>query len=182
MASPVLTLLMSIFNIYLMIIVIRLWLQLVKADFYNPFSQFTIKATQPIVGPLRRVIPSIGPLDTATLVFAILIAFAKVLTYAVISQGGFPPLLMAFMFSIFNLIHQMLWLIFIVIIVRAILSWVSQGGHPVEMVMGQLTEPLLRPIRKILPQIGGLDLSVLVFLLGLQFIINIFSSAFGPFV
>jgi YggT family protein len=182
MASPVLTLLMSIFNMYLMIVVIRLWLQLVKADFYNPFSQFTIKVTQPIVGPLRRIIPSVGPVDTATLVFAILIAFAKVLTYQVISQGSFPPLLFAFVFSLSNLIYQVLWLILIIIIIRAILSWVSQGSHPVEMVMGQLTEPLLRPIRKIVPAIGGLDLSVLVFLLGLQFIISVFSSAFGPFI
>jgi YggT family protein len=182
MASPVLTLLMSIFNIYIMIIVIRIWLQLVKADFYNPFSQFTVKATQPIVGPLRRVIPSIGPLDTATLVFAILVVFAKVVTYALVSKGALPPLFNAFIFAIFNLLYQVMWLVFIIIVVRAILSWVSQGGHPVEKVMSQLTEPLLRPIRKILPQMGGLDLSVLVFLLALQFIINVFSNAFGPFV
>jgi YggT family protein len=165
-----------------MIVVIRLWLQLVRADFYNPFSQFTVKATQGVVGPLRRFIPSIGPLDTATLVFAIIIAYAKILTYAIISTGGLPPLFSGFIFSIFNLINQVLWLIFIILIVRAILSWVSQGNHPVEMVMGQLTEPLLRPIRKILPEMGGLDLSVLVFLLGLQFIINVFGTAFGPFV
>jgi YggT family protein len=182
MASPVLTLLMSVFNLYLMIIVIRIWLQLVKADFYNPFSQFTVKATQPVVGPLRRIVPSIGPLDTATLVFAILVVYAKILTYALIAQGALPPLFTAFIFALFNLVNQVLWLIFIIVIIRAILSWVSQGGHPVEMVMSQLTEPLLRPIRKIMPEMGGLDLSVLVFLLGLQFIINLFGSAFGPFV
>jgi len=182
MASPVLTLLMSLFNLYLMIIVIRIWLQLVKADFYNPFSQFTVKATQPVVGPLRRIVPSIGPLDTATLVFAILVVYAKILTYALIAQGALPPLFTAFIFALFNLVNQVLWLIFIIVIIRAILSWVSQGGHPVEMVMSQLTEPLLRPIRKIMPEMGGLDLSVLVFLLGLQFIINLFGSAFGPFV
>jgi len=182
MASPVLTLLMSLFNLYLMIIVIRIWLQLVKADFYNPFSQFTVKATQPVVGPLRRIVPSIGPLDTATLAFAILVVYAKILTYALIAQGALPPLFTAFIFALFNLVNQVLWLIFIIVIIRAILSWVSQGGHPVEMVMSQLTEPLLRPIRKIMPEMGGLDLSVLVFLLGLQFIINLFGSAFGPFV
>ncbi|GAB56353.1 YggT family protein [Glaciecola punicea ACAM 611] len=182
MASPVLTLLMSVFNLYLMIIVIRIWLQLVKADFYNPFSQFTVKATQPVVGPLRRIVPSIGPLDTATLVFAILVVYVKILTYALIAQGALPPLFTAFIFALFNLVNQVLWLIFIIVIIRAILSWVSQGGHPVEMVMSQLTEPLLRPIRKIMPEMGGLDLSVLVFLLGLQFIINLFGSAFGPFV
>ena len=182
MVSPLLTLVMSIFNIYLMIVVLRLWLQLAKADFYNPFSQFTVKATQPVVGPLRRFVPSIGPIDTATLLFAVLIAFAKIITYALIAQGSVPPLFSAFIFSILNLIYQVMWLIFIILVIRAILSWVSQGNHPVEMVMGQLTEPLLRPIRRIIPAMGGLDLSVLIFLLGLQFIINIFSNSFGPFV
>lgn len=186
MVSPVLTLVMSIFNIYLMIVVLRLWLQLAKADFYNPFSQFTVKATQAVVGPLRRVVPSIGPVDTATLLFAILISFAKVIVYLLISQGSVPPILGTFIFSILNLIYQVMWLIFIILIVRAILSWVSQGNHPLEMVMGQLTEPFLRPIRKILPAMGGLDLSVLVFLLGLQFIISVFSNIVGshfmPFV
>jgi len=182
MVSPVLTLVMSIFNIYLMIVVLRLWLQLAKADFYNPFSQFTVKATQPIVAPLRRLLPSIGPVDTATLVFAILVSFAKIITYTLISQGAVPPLLSAFIFSILSLIYQVMWLIFIILIIRAILSWVSQGNHPLEMVMGQLTEPLLSPIRRILPAMGGLDLSVLVFLLALQFIINIFSNTFGPFI
>jgi YggT family protein len=182
MVSPVLTLVMSIFDIYLFIVILRLWLQLAKADFYNPFSQFTVKATQPVVGPLRRFVPSIGPIDTATLLFIMLIAFAKIVTYALIAQVGFPPLLSAFIFSILNLIYKVMWLIFIILIIRAILSWVSQGNHPVEMVMGQLTEPLLRPIRRILPPMGGLDLSVLIFLLGLQFIINVFSNSFGPFV
>lgn len=182
MTAPILSLIMSIFNIYLMIVVIRLWLQFARADFYNPFSQFTVKATQPIIGPLRRFIPSFGQLDTATLVFAIAISYAKVLTYALISAGSLPPLFTAFVFALFGLVHQILWLIFIVLIVRAILSWVSQGNHPLELVMGQLTEPMLRPVRKVLPAMGGLDLSVLVFLLGLQFIINVFSTAFGPFI
>lgn len=177
MTGPFLTLLMSLFNLYIMIVLIRIWLQLVRADFYNPFSQFTVKATQPVVGPLRRIIPSIGPLDTATVVFALLVTFIKVLVFLMISQGGLPSLLSAFLVSIPNLINKALWLIFIIVIVRAILSWVSQGNHPVERVMGQLTEPLVSPIRRILPQMGGLDLSVLVFILGLQFIIGIFGSA-----
>lgn len=173
---------MSIFNIYLMIVVLRIWLQLARADFYNPFSQFTVKATQPIVGPLRRLLPSLGPIDTGTLVLAIVVVFAKIITYSLISQGTVPPLLSAFIYAILNLVYQVLWLIFIILIIRAILSWVSQGRHPVEMVMGQLTEPMLRPIRRILPEMGGLDLSVLIFLLGLQFIINVFSNSFGPFI
>jgi YggT family protein len=165
-----------------MIVIVRLWLQFARADFYNPFSQFTVKATQPIVGPLRRFIPSIGPLDTATLIFAVAITVAKITTYTLIASSSVLPILTLLFAAVINLVYQGLWLIFIVLIIRAILSWVSQGSHPVEMVMGQLTEPLLRPIRKVLPAMGGLDLSVLVFILLLQFVINVFRSSFGHYL
>lgn len=181
--QALLTLIMSIFNIYIMVVVLRLWLQLNRADFYNPFSQFTVKATQPIIGPLRRIIPSIGALDTATLVFAILLSFAKVLIYIAMTAGGIPEAIFsAMLFSILNLINQIMWLVFWIVVIRALLSWFSQGSNPIELVMHQLTDPLLRPLRKVIPPIGGLDLSVLVFLLGFQFLINLYGSFFGPFV
>ncbi len=180
--NAVITLVMSLFNLYLMVVILRLWLQLARADFYNPFSQFTVKATQPVVGPLRRIIPSIGPLDTATLVFALIVAYAKVFTFWLIGTGDMPPVVDALFVGVFNLIYQILWLVFWILIIRAILSWVSQGNHPMEMVMQQLTEPMLAPIRRILPPMGGLDLSVLVFLLGLQFIINLYKGAFGMYI
>ena len=64
----------TLFGLYLMVVILRLWLQLVRADFYNPMSQFIVKATHPIVGPLRRIIPSIGRFDTATFVLALVVA------------------------------------------------------------------------------------------------------------
>ena len=181
--QPLIALIMSIFNIYIMVIVLRLWLQLNRADFYNPFSQFTVKVTQPIIGPLRRVIPSIGALDTATLVFAIVVSFAKVLVYIAMTAGGIPSdILSALIISVLSLVNQILWLVFFVVVIRALLSWFSQGSNPIELVMQQLTDPLLRPVRRLIPPIGGLDLSVLVFLLAFQFIIRLYESFFGPFV
>ncbi len=180
--NAVTTLVMSLFNIYLMIVILRLWLQFARADFYNPFSQFVVKVTQPAVGPLRRLIPSVGALDSATLVFAIIIGFIKVIVFVLMTSGVVPPLLDALILSILSLVHQVMWLMFWILVIRALLSWVSQGNHPMELVMQQLTEPMLRPIRKILPAMGGLDLSVLVFLLGLQFILNLYEGTFGPFI
>lgn len=174
------TLVVSIINIYLMVIVIRIWLQLARADFYNPFSQFVVKATQPVVGPLRRFIPSIGKLDTASVVFAIIVSIIKVLVYHGMLTGSLPPLVPLIMVSLMGLIKSVLWLIFWIMVIKAILSWVSQGNNPMELVIAQLTEPLLTPIRKILPPMGGLDLSVLVFLLLLQFVINLLTGIFGP--
>lgn len=172
----------TVFDLYLMVIILRLWLQLARADFYNPFSQFVVKATQPVVGPLRRFIPSIGALDTATLVFAIIVALLKVVTLVLIFGNGLTPIFPLVLASLGILIGQVLSLVFWILIIRAILSWVSQGNNPIEFLMHQLTEPLLAPIRKVLPAMGGLDLSVLVAILAIQFIRLLLSDIFGPFL
>ncbi len=159
----------TLFELYLMVVLLRLWLQLARADFYNPFSQFVVKATHPIVGPLRRILPPMGTLDTATLVLALLVAMLKLTVLALLSSGviSIPGLLIG---SVLILLKEVFSLMFWVLILRAILSWVSQGNNPIEMVMQQLTEPFLAPIRRILPPLGGLDLSVLVAIIALQFI------------
>ncbi|GGD49483.1 YggT family protein [Lacimicrobium alkaliphilum] len=159
-----------LFNLYLMVVLLRLWLQLARADFYNPFSQFVVKATHPVVGPLRRILPSLGRLDTATLVLAILVAIAKVIVLTLmLGGGGFNPV-SVITTSVLIVVKEGLSLVFWVLILRAILSWISQGQNPMELVLHQLTEPFLAPIRRIIPPIGGLDLSVLVAIIALQFI------------
>lgn len=170
----------TLFNLYLMVVILRLWLQLARADFYNPFSQFIVKATQPVVGPLRRVIPSIGRLDTATLVFALFVSGAKIVTLSMVFGSGFPPALAIVISSVALLISQILSIIFWILILRAILSWVSQGNNPMELVMMQLTEPFLAPIRRLIPPMGGLDLSVLIAILAIQFIRILLGDFFGP--
>jgi YggT family protein len=159
----------TLFNLYLMVVLLRLWLQFVKADFYNPLSQVVVKATQPVVGPLRRVVPSLGPFDTATFVFALIVSALKVTTISLVFSGSLNPLAIVIA-SLFDVIRESLSLVFWILILRAILSWVSQGNSPIEYVLSQLTEPFLRPIRNILPPMGGLDLSVLVAIIALQFL------------
>lgn len=160
----------TLFNLYLMVVILRLWLQLARADFYNPFSQFIVKATQPVVGPLRRLIPSFGRLDTATLVFAFFIVVLKIFTMSMLFGGGVPPFVPLLVTALSQFITQILNLVFYILIIRAILSWVSQGSNPMELVMMQLTEPFLGPIRRLIPPLGGLDLSVLIAILAIQFI------------
>ena len=82
----------TLFSLYLMVVILRLWLQIVQADFYNPLSQFIVKATHPIVGPLRRVIPSIGRFDTATFVLAVVVCALKIVTLALMFNGNLNPL------------------------------------------------------------------------------------------
>ena len=178
--QAVLFLIDTAFSLYLMVMILRLWLQLVRADFYNPFSQFVVKATNPLVLPLRRVIPSIGRLDTASLVLAYSIMLVKLLVLQLI-QSGQVLLVPSLVLSVVFLIKEILTLLFWILVIRALLSWFSQGRSPVEHVMHQLTEPLLRPVRNILPPLGGLDLSVLVVLVGLQFLNILFSNWFPGF-
>lgn len=160
----------TVFDLYLMVVLLRLWLQMARADFYNPFSQFVVKATHPIVAPLRRILPAMGPVDTATLLLALLVSFAKILVIQLVFANGIPPIVTILFQSIGNLLIESLQLIFWVLLLSAILSWVSQGRSPIEYVMRQLTDPLLAPIRKVIPAIGGLDLSVLVAIIAIQFI------------
>lgn len=171
----------TIFDLYLMVVLLRLWLQLAQADFYNPFSQFVVKATHPIVAPLRKVFPSFGRIDTATLVLAVLVAGLKIVALnLLIGNSNFNPIslvLGAMLITLKEAFTLVMW----VLILRAIMSWVSQGHNPMQMVLGQLTEPMLAPIRKRLPEMGGLDLSVMVVILGLIFLQKLMGDLFGFF-
>lgn len=159
-----------LFETYIIIILLRVWLQLARADFYNPLSQFVVKATQPVVRPLRRVIPSLGGLDLASVIFAYVVSCAMVFLLFWLQKGVFAPAVAVLFSAAISLVKQCFSLIFYVLIARAILSWVSQGRSPIEFVLAQLTEPFLAPIRRFIPPIGGLDLSLLVAIIGLQFL------------
>ncbi|MBU3004510.1 YggT family protein [Paraglaciecola arctica] len=170
-----------VFNIYLMVVLLRLWLQFARADFYNPFSQFVVKATQPIVAPMRRLIPAIGRLDTATLILALLVAGLKIVVLNLVLGGTGLNLLSLVIVSFVIVLKESLTLVMYVLILRAIMSWVSQGRNPMEMVLAQLTEPMLAPIRRRMPDMGGLDLSVMVVIVLLLFIQKLLGDLFGIF-
>jgi YggT family protein len=164
-----------------MVVLLRLWLQLAHADFYNPFSQFVVKATHPIVAPLRRIFPSIGRIDTATLILAFLVAGLKIVALnLIVGNSDFNPISLILGAMIITL-KEAFSLIIWVLIIRAIMSWVSQGHNPMQMLLGQLTEPMLAPIRRRLPEMGGLDLSVMVVILGLIFLQKLMGDLFGFF-
>lgn len=169
----------TLFDLYLMVVILRLWLPLARADFYNPFSQFIVKATHPLIAPMRRVIPSIGRFDTASFVLALLVVIVKVLLLSLIA-GGSIDIVLFFVFALVTVIKQTGILLFWMLIIRAILSWFNQGYNPIVMIMGQLTEPILAPVRRIIPPIGGLDLSVMLVIIGMNFI-NMLLAQYVPF-
>lgn len=149
----------TVIDLYVMVLLLRIWMQWSRCDFYNPFAQFVVKITQPIIGPLRRVIPAIGPVDTASLLVAYILATLKFPLLMLIQSGGISLDIWNLVVGLLSVLKAAGSLIFWVVIIRALMSWISQGRSPVEYVMMQLTEPLMAPIRRILPAMGGIDFS-----------------------
>ncbi len=154
-----------VFGLFTYALLMRFVMQTMRAPFRNPVGQAVIALTDWIVKPLRRVLPGYKGLDWASLVATVIFQFLWLLAYALIfgsfslMGAGIPFLLLA---TVIALLRAFLWLIVIVVLVQAILSWVAPDG-PLSGLLNALTFPLLRPIRRILPPIGGtLDLSPLV--------------------
>ncbi|MCL4409115.1 MAG: YggT family protein [Gammaproteobacteria bacterium] len=146
-------------------------MQLARVDYFNPVSQFIVKVTRPILDPLRKVFPTIGRFDIAAAFLVLALSALKIYLIMYMRLNGFPfSVLELFIASIQAAVITTLNLMFWILLIRAILSWFSQGRHPMEFVMAQLTEPMLSPIRRIIPPIGGLDLSVLVLIIIVQFL------------
>ncbi len=176
--NPFIFLIDTLFSIYIAIMLLRFILQQVGADFYNPISQFVVKATQPLVSLFRRFIPSIKKVDTASLVlvFALILIKLVILFSIAGAQINGQMLLIK---AVYDLISLTFDIFIIALFVQAILSWVNPDpNHPVSSLLHNLTFPVLRPIKKYIPPISGIDLSTLVALIGLMFIKRLVLSLF----
>lgn len=158
----------TLFEVYLWIVLLRILLQLVRADFYNPISQLVWQVTQPLVGPAQKVIPKVGKFDTAAGLLALGLAVVYIHVIAGIlgiRVGG----LAALGYGALKLVSLTLSLYTFALFVQAILSWVGPGvNNPAGSILWSVNEPLLRPVRRVIPPMSGLDLSPLVVILVLQ--------------
>ncbi|MDW8845566.1 YggT family protein [Erwinia sp. MMLR14_017] len=155
----------TLIDLYVMVLLLRIWMQWSRCDFYNPLSQFIVKITQPVLKPLRRILPSIGPVDTAPLLLAFVLTTLKYPILLLIQVGAFSVDPMNLLVGLLSLVKSVGYLVFWVIIIRSLMSWISQGRGPIDHVLIQLTEPLMAPIRRILPAMGGIDFSAMVVIL-----------------
>jgi YggT family protein len=161
----------TITDLFVTAVLLRLLLQWVKADFYNPLSQFLIKVTNPVLVPARRLVPSIGKLDTASVVIMLLLELIQLVIISLLSKTdyGFQFLLL---FALQKLLITLLLTYFVLIIARILISWLAaQSRHPLIPLVYQLTEPVLRPFSKLVPPLGGVDLSPLFALIALRFLL-----------
>lgn len=157
-----------LFGFYILAVLLRLLLQLARADFYNPFAQFLVALTNPPLLPLRRVLPPAGGIDLASVV---LLAGLQVLELYLLTwlQAGRISLGGLVLLAAARLIELAVWVYIIAILIRVVLSWVNPYGmsrHPVGDLLYSLTEPMLAPARRLIPNLGGLDISpIAVFVL-----------------
>lgn len=159
--------LQTIGSLYLLIILLRFVLQLVRADFYNPLSQFAVRATQPLLKPLRRIIPSLFGLDMSSLILAIIVQLILMALTLLLAYGTTGDPLHLLIWAIIGVTALFMKIFFFALIVSVILSWVAPASHnPGAELVNQITEPMLAPFRRILPNLGGLDISpILAFML-----------------
>jgi YggT family protein len=147
---------------------LRVVLQVVRADFRNAIAQAIVRITNPLVLPLRRVIPPIGKFDAASLVALLLVELAA--AAILLSLGGFPLDFQGLVrFALIDLLQKILQFYLVAIIIYVLLSWVAPGTYsPAGALLASICEPLLAPVRRVIPPIGGLDLSALFVLIALQ--------------
>ena len=158
-ASALTFIVSSVAQLYLFVLILRLLLPWLGADFRNPLAQGILKITSPLVVPLRRVIPPIGRIDTATLLVTFFVLYLTIFVILLI-QNITPDFARIAASAIVYLPLLTLRLYTFLIIVRVVLSWVSTGGYnPAVAIIYTLTDPVLRPIQRFLPSMGGFDLS-----------------------
>jgi YggT family protein len=157
----------TLLSLYLVTMLLRFLLQLVRADFYNPISQFIVKVTNPLVIPLRRVSPGLGGIDVSSLLLALLLQLAAIVALLLINGLSPPGVFLLLAWSVLGVLGLLVNMYFFALLAMIILSWVAAGSrHPAIYLLYQITEPVMAPFRKVLPPMGGLDLSpILVFVL-----------------
>ena len=167
--APLLSLVIGFFSF---VLVLRVWLQFCRVDAYMPLSQTLLRLTAPLVNPVGKFIPTVRNINFAALFIALaLLALEKTLLGV--------PLAMAVLLGLLGVIKTFGQILFFTALIRALMSWVTRGDHPLDYMVAQITEPVLGVIRKLLPRTGMLDFSVMVLGIGLILLNNLFYGIFG---
>jgi len=168
MTDPIIFLIDTLFSLYILAVLLRFLLQWCGADFYNPISQFLVKVTHPPLRILRRFVPSIGKIDTSSLI--LVLSLQMLADFSILMLKGVTINIGALtILSITQLVSLLINVFIFAVFARALLSWLNPGTfNAASSILATLTEPLLDICRKVIPDLGGIDLSPLAALLLLQ--------------
>ena len=163
LGSAGLMLVNTLVNIYLFVLMLRFLLQFSQADYYNPMSQGIVKATQPVVAPIQKFLRPIGRIDIATLFVGFLLKVIVIIAVFQIAGFGMPPLQGLLLAGIAGVLNAILKIYFFALIIMIILSWVApRANHPGALLVMQIVEPIMAPVRRVIPPLGMIDLSPIV--------------------
>ena len=166
----------ALLSLVLFVMLLRLLLQLSRADFRNPIAQAVVRLTNWLVLPLRRVLPPIGRVDTASIVAVVLVVLAQVAIIHALAVGALPSTIVWLRESAMTLVLSTLRLYFFAILLYAVLSLIAAGNYsPFQSALEALCEPVLRPFRRLIPGVAGLDLSPLWACIAIQALIILIS-------
>jgi len=161
----------TIFSFFILLVMLRFILQSIRADFYNPISQFIVKITDPLLKPMRRIIPGFGGIDVASIVLMVLLKVTSLLL-TVLILGKNINIAVIVVITIGELASLVLYVFIFSIFIMAIISWISPGGYnPILALIQQITEPVMRPVRRLVKPVSGMDLSPMIALLVLYLLV-----------
>ena len=165
-AEAIIFLVKLFFDIYILALILRYLLTIVRVDSLNPLSTLIMKATNPLLKPLRRTIPGYFGIDWASIISLFLVQAIEIILVTLIITGGIPAFSGLTMLTIAYLLRTILYIYLFIIIIQVIISWINPNVYnPITTIMHQISEPILKPIRQFIPSSGGLDFSPLVALI-----------------
>ncbi len=174
-SSAIVFIVNALTSLYLLVLLLRFWMPWLRADFRNPLAQGILRLTSPLVIPVRRIVPSFGRLDTATVLIAFVIQYLTIFLLLLI-LGQSADIAAIALTALVKLVVLSINLFVYAIFIRIILSWVAQGGYnPATAIIATLTEPVLRPFQRLIPPIGGFDISpifAIILLLAATIVVN----------
>jgi YggT family protein len=180
LTSPLAFIITTLFDLYILLVLLRFILQMLRADFYNAASQFIVKMTTPPLKVLRRFIPSMLGQDSAAIVLCLLIIYAKFLLLRALDipvvaiadvhvQIGLVSYTGLIIYSIADLVSLFISVFLVAFLIQVVISWINPGQHnPIIGLVNTITAPMLRPIQKRLPPMGGFDFSTMIAILVLM--------------
>lgn len=166
------------------IFILRAWFQFCRIDFYNPYSQSLAKITTPIIKPLSAILPTVGRINLSCLFVVFILGFLLEPLRQILIKGWFPIIEDLDVYLIMGVLHLIKTFgkaLFFALMISAILSWFSQQLNPLQIILYQLTDPILKPIRRLLPNTGMIDFSPMVLAFILIFLNNLLYDFFGEF-
>lgn len=157
------------FEFYIMVLVMRLILHAIRAEFYNPLCQFVAKLTTPVVRHLQGIFPIVKGFDTAVVALIIVLEMLKVSLVFLIQHQAINHAGGLLIYAVGDFLDQIITLYFYAVLLQIILSWIRPNQYnPMIDLLFKITAPLMRPAQRYVPPIGGIDLSPIPVMIGLQ--------------